>query len=227
MSKRNQQNVMIKGTKDGLTLHLDDSCSYHELINEIETKLSANYKFQENDPMISVKVHTGNRFLTGVQREEIQELIRTKKKLFVESITSNVISRDEAQRWKEENEITTMAKIVRSGQILEVPGDLLLIGDVNPGGIVSAGGNVFIMGVLKGIVHAGCMGNPGAVIAASVMKPSQLRIAGIMHRTPDQYSEEGQEMECAFIDDSNQIVVDKLQVLKKYRPNFDRLEGGL
>ena len=42
---------------------------------------------------------------------------------------------------------------------IKVPGDLLLIGDVNPGGTVMAGGNIFIMGSLKGIAHAGCYGN--------------------------------------------------------------------
>ena len=45
----------------------------------------------------------------------------------------------------------TVARIIRSGQVLQVAGDLLLIGDVNPGGTVIAGGNIFIMGALKGL----------------------------------------------------------------------------
>lgn len=40
---------------------------------------------------------------------------------------------EEAERLKAESEIVSVAKIIRSGQVLEVPGDLLLIGDVNPG----------------------------------------------------------------------------------------------
>ena len=66
-----------------------------------------------------------------------------------------------------------------------MPGDLLLIGDVNPGGTVIAGGNIFIMGALKGFAHAGCYGNDQAVIAASSMKPSQLRISDCLNRAPD------------------------------------------
>lgn len=69
MNKRIQQNVMIKGTKDGFMLHLDDSCSFSELLKELEVKL-ANYQFQENDPSISVKVHTGNRYLDEQQEEK-------------------------------------------------------------------------------------------------------------------------------------------------------------
>jgi septum site-determining protein MinC len=226
MSKRIHQNVMIRGTKDGLTLHLDDSCSFSELLKELEMKLSANYQFQENDPLIAVKVHTGNRSLTEHQSEKIKELIRAKKKLVVDEITSNVITRDEAKQWKEKHEVTTVAKIVRSGQILHVPGDLLLIGDVNPGGTVTAGGNIYVMGMLKGIAHAGRDGNGEAVIVASIMKPSQLRIGEAVNRAPDEYTEQGHAMECAFIDENNQIVVDKLQVLKNHRPNLNRLEGG-
>ena len=48
-----------------------------------------------------------------------------------------------------------MTRVISSGQVFEVPGDLLLIGDVNPDGTVRAGGNIYIMGQLKGIAHAG------------------------------------------------------------------------
>ncbi|SFC54296.1 septum site-determining protein MinC [Bacillus sp. OV322] len=227
MNKRIPQNVMIKGTKDGLTLHLDDSCSFSELLKELETKISANYQFQENDPLIAVKVHTGNRYLTEIQQEEIKDLIRKKKKLVVDEIVSNVMTKAEASQWKEENQIETIVRMVRSGQVLKVTGDLLLVGDVNPGGTVAAGGNIYIMGTLKGIAHAGCNGNSEAVVTASVMKPAQLRIGSSVNRGPDQYTEDGHAMECAFIDDDGHIIVDKLQVLKKHRPNLDSFEGGL
>lgn len=84
---------------------------------------------------------------------------------------------------KEEAEIISVSKIVRSGQVLEVKGDLLLIGDVNPGGTVRAGGNIFVLGSLKGIAHAGFNGNNHAVIAASEMLPTQLRINHVLNRS--------------------------------------------
>lgn len=227
MNKRIQQNVMIKGTKDGFMLHLDDSCSFSELLKELEVKLSANYQFQENDPSISVKVHTGNRYLEADQKEKIKEVIHKKKKLIVDEMISNVISREDAKQWKDENQVTTLTKVIRSGQVFEVPGDLLLIGDVNPDGTVRAGGNIYIMGQLRGIAHAGYKGNKKAIIAASVMKPAQLRIAGKVNLSPDEYTKFGHDLECAFMDDEENIIIDKLQVLKKYRPNLNRLEGGL
>lgn len=227
MNKRIQQNVMIKGTKDGFMLHLDDSCSFSELLKELEAKLSENYQFQESDPILSVKLHTGNRYLTLEQENQIKEVIHKQKKLTVSDILSNVVTVEKAKRWKEENQVTTLNKVVRSGQIVEVPGDLLLIGDVNPDGTVRAGGSIFIMGQLKGIAHAGFYGNNQAVIAASVMTPAQLRIAGQVNMAPDQYPKKGREMECAFMNADEEIIIDKLHVLRKYRPNFNRLEGGL
>jgi septum site-determining protein MinC len=221
------QNVTIKGTKNGLTLHLDDSCSYEELKKELNEKLSVAYRANEERQLISVKVKVGNRYLTEEQKEEIKELIRHQKSLVVEDIESNVMTIEEAERFKAESEIVAVARIIRSGQVLEVPGDLLLIGDVNPGGTVMAGGNIYIMGALKGIAHAGCSGNKQAIIAASVMKPTQLRISDCINRAPDQYPEgEPREMEYAYIDENNQIVIDRLQSLMHLRPELTRLEGG-
>ncbi|MFJ8255909.1 septum site-determining protein MinC [Peribacillus asahii] len=225
MNKRIQQNVMIKGTKDGFMLHLDDSCSFSELLKELAAKLSENYQFQENDPVLSVKLHTGNRYLTPEQENQIKEVIHKQKKLTVSDILCSVVTVEKAKRWKEENQVTTLNKVVRSGQIIEVPGDLLLIGDVNPAGTVRAGGSIFIMGQLKGIAHAGFYGNNQAVIAASVMTPAQLRIADQINVAPDQ--KKGHEVKCAFMNDDEEIIIDKLHVLRKYRPNFNRLEGGL
>lgn len=216
----------MKGTKDGITLHLDDACSYEELKKELNHKLIESSKSQE-DKLISVLVHTGNRYLTSSQEEEIKELIRQKKNLVVESVLSNVLTKDEAEKQKQANEIVSITKIVRSGQVIEVPGDLLLIGDVNPGGTVRAGGNIFIMGELKGIAHAGYYGNQEAVISASIMRPTQLRICDSITRAPDEKQDENsREMECAYMNEEQQIIIDRLQVLVHVRPNISNLQGG-
>ena len=221
-----RQNVMIKGTKSGLSLQLNDRCSYEDILIELEEKL-AEFQGLEESPLISVRILTGNRYLNPEQEEEIKELIRQKQNLIVEEIDSNVISKEEAKTVIESQEVTSVATIVRSGQILEVPGDLLLVGDVNPGGTVRAGGNIFIMGALKGIAHAGYTGRNEAVIVASFMTPSQLRISDCISRSPYHYDqEERHQMECAYIDRNHQIIIDRLQVLKHLRPNITRFKGG-
>lgn len=227
MDKSKQQYISIKGTKSGLTLHLDDTCSFSDLLAELDEKLSLKH-YQDNDgALLGVRLQVGNRYITEKQEEALRHLIREKKQLVVESIDSNVITKQHALEWKRDNEILSASKIVRSGQVLQVPGDLLLIGDVNPGGKVVAGGNIYIMGALRGIAFAGCYGNKDAVIVASVMKPSQIKISDIIGRSPDYYGNDGNEMECAYIGANDQIVVDRLQQLAQIRPNLTRLERGI
>lgn len=226
MIGQKQQYVTIKGTKSGLSLHLDELCSFQQLLKELEEKLSSNHQ-PEDSPLISVHIKAGNRYLSREQQDQICDIIRSKKKLVVDSFESNVLTKEEALNWKKQTDISSVCRIVRSGQVLQVEGDLLLIGDVNPGGTVMAGGNIFIMGALRGIAHAGCYGNSDAVISASLMKPMQLRINDLVNRAPDQH-EAGNEMECAFIDQKeNQIVIDRVQVLPHLRPNLTRLERGM
>lgn len=222
-----QQFVTIKGTKDGLTLHLDDTCSFSELITDLEDKLAMNQRQDHDAPIVPVHVKIGNRYLTRDQDEEIRTIIRNKKHLVVDGIESNVISKQEAIEMKKEMEIVSVARIVRSGQVLKVEGDLMLIGDVNPGGTVIADGNIFILGSLRGIAHAGYNGRGDAIITASIMKPTQLRISDIMNRAPDYKQSDRNEMECAYIDRNETIVVDRLQQLTHLRPNLTRLEGGI
>jgi septum site-determining protein MinC len=225
VSKR--QHVTIKGTKDGITLFLDDLCSYEELKRDLESKLSIHENSSGDGNLLHVNVKSGNRFLTNEQQEELKQLIRKKKHLVVETIESDVISIQEAKQLAERSQVSTVARVIRSGQVLEVPGDLLLIGDVNPGGVVMAGGNIFIMGILKGIAHAGCYGDTEAIIAASAMAPSQLRISQNVLTLPNINGPENmRDMECAYIDEENEIALGRLQSLAGLRPGLTRLEGG-
>jgi len=66
---------------------------------------------------------------------------------------------------------------LRSGQIVRFRGSVVVLGDVNPGAEILAEGHVIVLGSLKGLVHAGCMGNDKCYISAQSLTPSQLRIA--------------------------------------------------
>ena len=69
---------------------------------------------------------------------------------------------------------------VRSGDRISSNGNLCIIGDVNPGAIVSAKKNIYIWGKLLGIAVAGEDGNKNASIVALYLNPLQLRIADII-----------------------------------------------
>ncbi len=76
-------------------------------------------------------------------------------------------------------------RTLRSGQQLRHPGSIALIGDVNPGAEIVAGGDIIVWGKLRGTVHAGAMGDEGAQVCALDMQPTQLRIAQHIARSPE------------------------------------------
>jgi len=81
--------------------------------------------------------------------------------------------------------LTVHQGTLRAGDHLEVAGSLLVLGDVNPGARVSAGGDVRVWGRLRGAAHAGSQGDPTAKIVALQLRPLQLRIADAVARGPE------------------------------------------
>ncbi|GGN55373.1 MULTISPECIES: septum site-determining protein MinC [Oceanobacillus] len=215
--------ITIKGNREGLTLMIDDEVPFEEALVELKDKLQSTQQ-NKNEPVVSVKVQSGNRFVDEEKQYKLRDMIEGENHFKVTAIETNVVHRDEALRWKEESEIKTIHRIIRSGQVLKVTGDLLLIGDVNPGGKVMATGNIYVLGNLFGIAHAGYKGDRSAFIAASYMKPTQLRIADYISRAPD-YEADGVYMECGIIDENeDKIIIDSLKLLSRKRNEISGFE---
>jgi len=66
---------------------------------------------------------------------------------------------------------------LRGGQALHHPGNVVVVGDVNPGAEIVASGDVLVFGRLSGVAHAGAQGDESARVHALVLDPTQLRIA--------------------------------------------------
>ena len=69
---------------------------------------------------------------------------------------------------------------IRSGDRISSNGNLCIIGDVNPGAIVSAKKSIYVWGKLLGIAFAGKGGDKNASIASLYLNPLQLRIADVI-----------------------------------------------
>jgi len=83
-------------------------------------------------------------------------------------------------------------RTLRSGQSLHFDGNVVILGDVNPGAEVVASGSIVVMGSLRGVVHAGAEGDSSAAVYAFRLRPTQLRIANRITRAPD-----GEQAFCA------------------------------
>lgn len=76
-------------------------------------------------------------------------------------------------------------RTLRSGQVCQYAGTVVVIGDVNPGAQIVAEGDVIVWGKLRGVVHAGAAGDARAIVGALILAPTQLRIGHLIARPPD------------------------------------------
>lgn len=215
MTSANKHHVTIKGVKEGLIFHLNDDCAFEELLAELENKLGSSHSTFLDGPDISVQIRLGLRWLSEEQIERLTGLIEQKKNLSVTSVESDVVPKE--RLLDDTGKLKLVRTIVRSGQTLFHDGDLLLVGDVNPGGTIASTGDIHVLGSLRGVAHAGTAGNEKAIIVASHMKPTQLRIAGIISRPPDEGGLEETFMEFAYLNDGV-MEIDKITNITRIRP---------
>lgn len=77
-----------------------------------------------------------------------------------------------------ENSTAILSKALRTGQLLEHDGDVVLVGDLHTGAEICATGNVIVLGQLKGLVHAGCAGDDSKYVISLRYLANQIRIGG-------------------------------------------------
>lgn len=77
---RKNHHIIIKGTRDGLTLYLDDSCSFDHLIVELDRVLSQD-DLEAEDSLVRINIQLGYRHLHTDQEKILRDLIRKKEKI--------------------------------------------------------------------------------------------------------------------------------------------------
>ncbi len=105
-----------------------------------------------------------------------------------------VVTFDEAQEFeelrmhdRETEKLPTLYihRTLRSGQSISSEGNIVIIGDVNPGAEIIAKGDITVWGILAGIAHAGSDGNNYSKIRALKLNAIQIRIGNVFARRPD------------------------------------------
>ncbi len=168
-----------------------------EAANSLEIKISE-LKNEMEIPQIQptedeLKQHTGNNnlFEENIHDFAFQELAQEEGLIKPEEIKQYAtMDDDERPDIELEGDDETVDKLptlylnqtLRSGQTVSSDGNIVIIGDANPGSEIIARGDVTVWGVLGGIAHAGSKGNANACIRALKMNAIQLRIANLYAR---------------------------------------------
>jgi septum site-determining protein MinC len=190
--------ISIKGYRGGLLVYLDDSIPWEEVEAALYGTIEQREEFFRG---AQVALQVGDRALS---RDEIRKLrdrlaehdiqlasllgksaetIRSarREEVSTELPGEALVDADEELPPIDSNEYGTGGVLVkttlRSGRIVRHVGHVIIIGDVNPGAQIIAGGDVLVWGRLRGTVHAGANGDESALVCALDMRPMQLRIA--------------------------------------------------
>ena len=110
-------------------------------------------------------------------------------------------------------QMVVVNKTLRGGQEVRTKSSVLVCGNVNPGAQIIAGGSIDIRGTCRGRVHAGACGTQNAFVIADHLIPTQIRIADLIARSPDeapQGIEKTARPERASIKDG-QIVIEPIE----------------
>lgn len=191
-----KQAVTIKGNIHkgckGITVILDPEISFSDLCSHVIEKFRELSGFLKNDQMV---VAFEGRKLTTEQEQILLDIITENSDIGVLYLMESDPEKDLVyaqkldaalnQQMVKPDENMFYKGTLRSGQVVESESSVVIIGDVNPGGKIVSGGNIIILGSLKGIACAGIAGNRQAFVVALEMKPTQIRIDNIVAKCGD------------------------------------------
>jgi septum site-determining protein MinC len=195
-------NVQIKGIREGLLITLGDG-NWQEMRNALIKHVQLKGDFLRGGRLA---VDVGNQALSAIELCELRDQL-SENGLIMWAVISN--SPKTVQTAQALGMATKLSKSVpdqppkpaethlldgenavlvrrtlRSGYSLQHPGHVVILGDVNPGAEIVAGGNIIVWGRLRGVVHAGAEGNEHAIVCALDLSPTQLRISGNIALSP-------------------------------------------
>lgn len=216
--------VVIRGGKDGLRLQLDEQAPWPAVLDALRARLSQSSGFLQGARVIldlgtrqvaDDEVGTAVALLRehGVQPEAVASLTREARQAArAAGLQPRVLARGAPEAQAAGDSALCLRRTIRSGQSIRHPGDVIIIGDVNAGGEVIAAGSVVVWGRVRGLIHAGAMGDKATLICALDLAPMQLRIAELIARSPEGGHQRFPEV-AQIVDD--QIVVEAWQAMRK------------
>ncbi len=232
-----KQSITWKGVKGGLHLILDPTQDFESLKDLLRERLkSAEFFFQGSDVILD----TQDAVYSLEQVLEVQQILANPYGLKIRQVVNKgpgtgkspgprkqrkpdaggqpvpvrveppkeVPRQAESSSWAPETLLHRGT--LRSGQRILHQGNVVIVGEVNPGAEIRATGDIVVMGSLRGLAHAGSSGDPSSAIVAFSLSPTQIRIADTIGRPPEDDRVGGHGPEVARLKDGR-IVVEPLE----------------
>ena len=204
--------VKVNLTKENIQIKFNEEASQKDIVESLKKKITGLKKLYKDEKMPILVL---GKNLNEAERIEVKNIIQEKIDVKVsfdipQELGLHGIKKSFSQEI-ESSQTKFHRGAVRSGQRIEYEGSIVILGDVNGGAEVIAGDNVVVLGVLRGLAHAGARGNKKAIIAAASIDCKQIRIADIIKEIEEEKDEEGNIIATdrktyAYVEENNLIL---------------------
>lgn len=211
-----ENSVIFKGNTEGLAIIIPEAYTAEQAMTEVKEKIQAAARFFKG---AHLKVTYRGISLSADEQAQLLQILDRDSGAIIESLscaseTDAAFSADGPATGKQpvvkplrriftrgpdESDCKVVRSTLRGGTRIQYEGSVVVVGDVNPGAEIIAAGSVIVLGLLRGMVHAGSGGSRDAFIAALKLKPTQLRIADLIARSPDDPDRSGVFPEIASV----------------------------
>ena len=224
MQSESRPTVELKGFRDGMRLIIDPAGSMEQIEQAIVERMA---HLGNSLSGVTMNIDLGSRSLDDKELIRLKNLLNGNYGIEVKQIIGD--SYDQPKVAKESQiagvpalhgeariynqvapppeETRFIRQTLRSGQVERaLEGNMVILGDVNPGAEVVAAGDIIVLGALRGVAHAGALGNTSSIIFALNLLPTQLRIGRFITRPPTEKQPRRQQAEIARVLEDGIIV---------------------
>ncbi|MBQ9298049.1 MAG: septum site-determining protein MinC [Clostridia bacterium] len=200
------RSITINLKKDENVVKINQDATYEEVIEELTKKLP---KLKTLYKEAKIPLHIVGKHFDNDEMDEIKGLIQNEINVEVnfdspKDMGIHVI-KDTFEEDLSISETKYIKGAIRSGNRIEFEKSVVLIGDLNAGAEIIAGGNIVVTGALRGLAHAGAKGNKKAIIVTKKLEAPQIRIANVVKEFEREENAETKQA-YAYIDGENIVI---------------------
>lgn len=184
------ENIIFKASKNKLIVVFNDgkkNFNFNEVRNSFCERLDKSEKLFCGKNKIDFDIEFKGYDFSSEQKEKLTSIFYDRVGINMDISKKNDKEKLENGEVMDNKDLKSIVykNSLRSGQFLHYDGNVILIGDVNSGAEIIATGNIFVMGKVKGMLHAGANGNKNCIITALNIFATQIRIADIISCIPE------------------------------------------
>ncbi len=203
-----KNNINVYQKKNLVIIKIREDASFDSIVRELKHKIIQLKKLYKGG---KTPIEVTGKVLKNKEIEEVERLIKNVLDVDVDFDMPRELGLSNITKTFTQEISTSETKFhrgsLRSGQRVEEDGSIVILGDVNSGAEVIASDNIVVLGVLRGLAHAGAKGNKDAIIAAGRLDTVQMRISNIVKEF-NREEETLRKQIYAYVDDKDNIIIE-------------------